>query len=60
LVVLAIVIIVFGTKRLKNLGEDLGGAIKGFKSAMKDGENDTVAKRESDAIDGEASKKTDV
>jgi sec-independent protein translocase protein TatA len=57
LVVLAIVIIVFGTKRLKNLGEDLGGAIKGFKSAMKDGENDTIAKSESDAIDGEAANK---
>ncbi|TSA41969.1 MAG: Sec-independent protein translocase subunit TatA [Methylococcaceae bacterium] len=39
LVVLGIVILVFGTKRLRNLGGDLGGAIKGFKSAIKDGEN---------------------
>ncbi|MGZ8180468.1 MAG: twin-arginine translocase TatA/TatE family subunit [Methylobacter sp.] len=36
LVVLAIVIVVFGTKRLSNIGADLGGAIKGFRSAMKE------------------------
>ncbi|WP_320825809.1 Sec-independent protein translocase subunit TatA [Reinekea sp.] len=34
LIVLAIVILIFGTKRLKNLGGDVGGVIKGFKSAM--------------------------
>ena len=38
LVVLVIVLLVFGTKRLKNLGEDLGGAIRGFHKAIKDGE----------------------
>ncbi len=38
LVILTIAIVVFGTKRLSNLGEDLGNAIKGFRSAMKDGE----------------------
>lgn len=37
LVVLLIVIMVFGTKKLKNLGSDLGGAVKGFKDGMKDG-----------------------
>ncbi|MHB9022134.1 MAG: Sec-independent protein translocase subunit TatA [Halothiobacillus sp.] len=36
LVILAIVLLLFGTKRLKNLGSDLGSAIKGFKSAVKD------------------------
>ncbi len=36
LVVLLIVIMVFGTKKLKNLGSDLGGAVKGFKEGMKD------------------------
>ncbi len=36
LIILAIVLLLFGTKRLKNLGSDLGGAIKGFKSAVKD------------------------
>jgi sec-independent protein translocase protein TatA len=38
LIILAIVLLLFGTKRLKNIGSDLGGAIKGFKGAMKDGE----------------------
>ncbi|MGY4827947.1 Sec-independent protein translocase subunit TatA [Sphaerotilaceae bacterium SBD11-9] len=37
LIVLAIVILVFGTKKLKNIGSDLGGAVKGFKDGMKDG-----------------------
>ncbi len=37
LVVLVIVLLVFGTKKLKNLGSDLGGAVKGFKDGMKDG-----------------------
>ncbi len=38
LVVLAIVMVVFGTKRLRHLGSDLGGAIKGFRDAMSEGE----------------------
>jgi sec-independent protein translocase protein TatA len=37
LIVLLIVIMVFGTKKLRNLGGDLGGAVKGFKDGMKDG-----------------------
>jgi sec-independent protein translocase protein TatA len=37
LIVLLIVIMVFGTKKLKNLGSDLGGAVKGFKDGMRDG-----------------------
>jgi sec-independent protein translocase protein TatA len=40
LIILAIVILFFGTKRLKNVGSDLGAAIKGFRSAIKDGEED--------------------
>ena len=36
LIVLVIVIAIFGTKRLKTLGSDLGGAVKGFRSAMDD------------------------
>ncbi len=36
LIILAIVLLIFGTKRLKNLGGDVGGAIKGFKNAMDD------------------------
>ncbi len=38
LIVLLIVLLVFGTKKLRNLGGDMGGAIKGFKDAMKEGE----------------------
>ncbi|TRX01634.1 twin-arginine translocase TatA/TatE family subunit [Candidatus Methylobacter oryzae] len=38
LVVLAIVVVVFGTKRLRNIGTDLGGAINGFRTAIKEGE----------------------
>jgi len=40
LILLAVVILIFGTKKLKNVGGDLGSAIKGFKSAVKDGEKD--------------------
>ncbi len=39
LIVLAIVILLFGTKKLKNIGGDLGGAVKGFKNAMKDAQD---------------------
>ncbi|WP_313295368.1 Sec-independent protein translocase subunit TatA [Diaphorobacter sp.] len=40
LIVLLIVVMVFGTKKLKNMGSDLGGAVKGFKDGMKDGQAD--------------------
>lgn len=40
LVVLAIVVLVFGTKKLRNLGGDLGAAIKNFKGSMKEGETE--------------------
>ena len=39
-IILAIIILIFGGKRLKNLGSDLGGAIKGFKSSVKDAETE--------------------
>ena len=39
-IILAIVILIFGGKRLKNLGSDLGGAIKGFESSVKDAETE--------------------
>ena len=39
-IILAIVILIFGGKRLKNLGSDLGSAIKGFKSSVKDAETE--------------------
>ena len=37
LIVLVIVMLVFGTKKLRNIGTDLGGAVKGFKDGMKEG-----------------------
>lgn len=43
LIVLLIVVMVFGTKKLKNIGSDLGGAVKGFKDGMKDGSADDAA-----------------
>ncbi len=47
LIVLAIVVLIFGTKKLKNMGSDVGGAVKNFKDAMKkDGQ-------ENDGKDGE-------
>jgi sec-independent protein translocase protein TatA len=37
LIFLAIIVVIFGTKKLRNIGSDLGGAVKGFKDGMKDG-----------------------
>lgn len=45
LILLAIVVLLFGTKKLRNIGGDLGGAVKGFKNAMKDGEEEQDQKR---------------
>jgi sec-independent protein translocase protein TatA len=39
LIILAIVLVLFGAKKLRNIGGDLGGAIKNFKTAMKEEEN---------------------
>ena len=50
LIVLAIVVLIFGAKRLKNLGGDLGGAVKGFKEAVKEEGEDAKAQLE-DAVD---------
>ena len=43
LIVLLIVVMIFGTKKLKNMGSDLGGAVKGFKDGMRDGAADADA-----------------
>jgi sec-independent protein translocase protein TatA len=61
LVVLVIVLLVFGTKKLRNIGQDLGGAVKGFKDGMKDGSqggeaNKQVADQAGTTIEGEARK----
>lgn len=43
LIVLLIVVLVFGTKKLKNIGSDLGGAVKGFKDGVRDGSTSAAA-----------------
>ena len=63
LIVLAVVILVFGTKKLRNLGADLGSAVKGFKEGMKSEEEKTAPKAEippstGQTIEGEAKKET--
>jgi sec-independent protein translocase protein TatA len=45
LVILAIALVIFGTKRLRTIGTDLGAAVKGFKQAMNDGESEEKAKQ---------------
>jgi sec-independent protein translocase protein TatA len=45
LVILAIALVIFGTKRLRSIGSDLGSAVKGFKQAMNDGESEEKAKQ---------------
>ena len=57
IVILVIALIVFGTKRLRNIGGDLGGAIKNFKDAMKD-EAKPEEVRKAETIDAEAIDKT--
>jgi sec-independent protein translocase protein TatA len=59
LIVLLVVVLIFGTKKLRNIGSDLGGAVKGFKDAMK--ADDGSVKRLNDVaqvIDGEVSSRT--
>ncbi len=59
LIILAIVVVLFGTKRLRNLGADLGGAIKGFRSSMKDGEeNGKITEEDDNIIDGNVESKS--
>jgi sec-independent protein translocase protein TatA len=59
LIILAIVVLLFGTKKLRNIGGDLGGAIKSFRSAVKDGEGGKEdAQAETKAINDEGEGQT--
>ncbi|SAL69193.1 twin arginine translocase protein A [Caballeronia terrestris] len=61
LIVLLIVALVFGTKKLRNIGGDLGGAVKGFKEGMKEGDQPAADQRElprNGTVDVEAKDKT--
>lgn len=53
LIVLGIAIVLFGTKRLRNAGSDIGAAIKNFRSAIKDGENDKDENEPDRVIEGD-------
>lgn len=55
LIVLGIVILLFGTKKLRNIGGDLGGAIRGFKKSMSDDDSKT---EDPDSLEGEAGEQT--
>jgi len=64
LIVLVIVVLVFGTKRLGNVGKDLGEAVKGFKKGMRDGEDDKPSaqlrdERRDETKSGESTKQDD-
>jgi sec-independent protein translocase protein TatA len=61
LIILAIVLLLFGAKRLKNIGSDLGSAIKGFRKSMNEGEDEgradkSIEDKEGHVIDGESTR----
>ncbi|MDH5600285.1 MAG: twin-arginine translocase TatA/TatE family subunit [Gammaproteobacteria bacterium] len=59
IIILVIVLVLFGAKRLRNVGSDLGSAVKGFKNAVKDEEEkpaEQITKSESGVIEGEVTK----
>lgn len=58
LIVLVVVMLVFGTKKLRNIGSDLGGAVKGFKEGMKSGEDAQQLPQDGKTIEGEVKDKT--
>jgi sec-independent protein translocase protein TatA len=62
LIVLLIVVLIFGTKKLKNIGGDVGGAVNEFKKAMNEGKVEDTAEKTSEkvgtTIEGEVTKKT--
>ena len=57
IIILLIVLVLFGAKRLKNVGSDLGSSVKGFRSSMKDEESgkdkDNIEQKNKDVIEGE-------
>ncbi len=58
LIVLLIVVLIFGTKKLKNIGGDVGGAVNEFKKAMNEGKVEDTAEKTGTTIEGEVTKKT--
>lgn len=58
LIVLLVVAMIFGTKKLRNIGSDLGGAVKGFKDGMKDAADAPPSQNSGKVIEGEVKDKT--
>ena len=61
IIFLVIIVVIFGTKKLRNIGSDLGGAVKGFKDGMKDGGDkpaDAAAPAQQVAANATAAKET--
>jgi sec-independent protein translocase protein TatA len=58
LIVLVIIMLVFGTKKLRNIGSDLGGAVKGFKEGVKEGGAATPDAQAGKTIDVDAKPKS--
>ncbi|VTU19968.1 Sec-independent protein translocase protein TatA [Variovorax sp. PBL-H6] len=58
LIVLLVVVMIFGTKKLRNMGSDLGGAVKGFKDGMKDGSASETPNPQVSATSANADKST--
>ena len=59
LIVLALVILIFGTKKLRNIGSDMGSAVKSFKSAVSNPDEDTTMKNTSAEADSDDDTKKD-
>jgi sec-independent protein translocase protein TatA len=59
LLILAIVVLLFGTRKIKSLGGDLGSAIKGFRSALREGEEDASKATGDRVIEGDSVKQGD-
>ena len=56
IIILIIIALIFGTKKLRNMGSDLGGAVKGFKKAMNEDEKKSLEQEDQDIIEGKAEK----
>lgn len=58
LIVLLIVLVIFGTKKLRDIGSDLGGAVKGFKDAMRDEQTPPKEEDKGRTVEGEVTHKS--
>jgi len=60
IIIAVIILLLFGTKKLRNVGGDLGAAVKGFKKAMNDDDKDKVTKDDNKVLEETNAAKTDV